>query len=225
MRNIAIVVAHPDDVAFCMGGTAWLLKDRYKLHVFCMTQGQRGLKDRSMDETAAIRKLEEQAACDLLGAELHWGGLIDGEVFAGRETCEWLAGELKALDPVAVFTMFPIDVADHATVYILATKAMHLAGIFHEVELYLMEAGAGGQTNQFDPDLYVDVTPVVEDKKRLMRCHICQIRDEAGVERWLTRERFRGRLARCEYAEGFKLYYPIVNQRWGRKPGYLLLDL
>ena len=32
--NIAIIVAHPDDLAHAMGGTAWLLKDRYKLHAF-----------------------------------------------------------------------------------------------------------------------------------------------------------------------------------------------
>ena len=39
---IAFVTGHPDDVAFAMGGTAWLLKDKYQLHVFCATRGERG---------------------------------------------------------------------------------------------------------------------------------------------------------------------------------------
>ncbi len=38
---VAFVVAHPDDVAFLMGGTAWLRKDRYQLHVICASQGER----------------------------------------------------------------------------------------------------------------------------------------------------------------------------------------
>ena len=41
-RSIAFVVAHPDDVAFSFGGTAWLLHEQYKLHVLCASKGERG---------------------------------------------------------------------------------------------------------------------------------------------------------------------------------------
>ena len=42
MKSILLVVAHPDDLAWGMGGTDLLLKDRYHLHVVCATTGECG---------------------------------------------------------------------------------------------------------------------------------------------------------------------------------------
>ena len=44
MDSILFIVAHPDDLAFGMGGTALLMKDKFKLHIFCATRGERGMK-------------------------------------------------------------------------------------------------------------------------------------------------------------------------------------
>ncbi len=225
MKNIAFVVAHPDDLAHSMGGTALLLKDDYRLHVFCLTKGERGIKGKSLAEAAAIREKEEQAAADLLGAELSFLGQIDGEVFADRAACEDLAVRLKALEPAGLFTLWPINVADHIAAYTIATKALHLAGRFHETEIYMSESGPGGQTNMYEPDLYVDITPVVDAKRELIRCHRSQNATEANVEKVLDRNRFRGLLARCEFAEPFKLVNPPVNQRWGKPWSSLLLNI
>lgn len=85
MDAIVFVVAHPDDVAYGMGGTATLLKDKYHLHVVCATRGDRGKKGTSMAETSALREKEEIAACKQLGAELTFLNLIDREVFENGE--------------------------------------------------------------------------------------------------------------------------------------------
>lgn len=223
-KNIVLMAAHPDDIAMSMGGTAWLLKDRYQLHVICLSKGERGLKGTPMDQTAAIREKEEQGACDLLGATLTFGGQIDGEIYPDRSLCERVAEMLKKLEPVALFTMWGVEVPDHEAAHMTARRALQLAGMKDAIEEYMYEAGPGGQTNMFDPDLYVNISDVAEEKKRLIRCHACQV-SEAGVERWMRLDAFRGRLARCEYAEGFKVTNPLINKRWGRKVGYLLLDL
>ena len=41
MENIVFIVAHPDDMAYGMGGTAWLLKEKYNLHILCTTRGEK----------------------------------------------------------------------------------------------------------------------------------------------------------------------------------------
>jgi LmbE family N-acetylglucosaminyl deacetylase len=90
--SIVFVVAHPDDLAIIMGGTALLLKDRYQLHVLCASKGERGYPWKGVGrlkpinpEIATIRAKEEKAACAMLGANLTFLGQIDGEIFAGRE--------------------------------------------------------------------------------------------------------------------------------------------
>jgi LmbE family N-acetylglucosaminyl deacetylase len=224
-RNIVMIAAHPDDIAHGMGGTAWLLKDKYQLNVLCLTKGERGLSREVSEETASIREKEEAAACKLLGANLTFLGLIDGEVFAGREICERVAEILKELDPIAVFAQWPVNVPDHTAAFTIAMKACSLAGIYHTTEFYMLENGVGGQTNQFEPDMYVDISDVVEHKKDLIRCHACQFRGENHIEKILSRNVFRGLLARCDYAEPFKTINPPVNRRWGSKTGNILLDL
>jgi LmbE family N-acetylglucosaminyl deacetylase len=224
-RSVVFVVAHPDDLAFGMGGTAWLLKDKYKLHVLCLTKGERGLKGQSHSETAAIREKEEAAACALLGAELTFLGQMDGEIYAHPEICQRVAEILKELDPVAVFSLWPINVPDHAATGQIASKAMNLAGIYFTSELYYSEVSLGGQGNQFDPDIYVNTSDVMEEKFKLARCHVCQNVDDRSVKGMITRDRVRGLLARCEYAEAYKTPWPLMGTRWDRKSTCILWDL
>jgi hypothetical protein len=64
----------------------WLLKDRYRLHVFCASKGERGYADPQgrtglakppSEALAATRAAEEAEACRLLGAELCFLGQAD----------------------------------------------------------------------------------------------------------------------------------------------------
>ncbi len=224
-RNILFVEAHPDDIVHGMGGTAWRLKDDYDLHLVCLTSGQRGIRGKSAEEAAAIRIAEERAACELLGAEATFMGEMDGELFAGRELCEKVADIVRRLEPAAVFTLWPVNVPDHTAACEVATKALHLAKVFFTTELYMIENGMGGQTNQFEPDVYVNISDVIEHKRQLMRCHRSQVPDEARVERTLERNRFRGLLARCDWAEPFKTYWPLMGTRWERKSTCILWEL
>ena len=224
-RSVVFVTAHPDDLSHAMGGTAVLLSRQYRVHVLCLTRGERGIRGKSMAQAAAIRSREERAAAALIGARVTFLGQIDGEVYAERRVCARVARILKRLRPMALFTLWPLNVPDHVACYTIAVKALHLAGIFYTTEVYMGENGIGGQTNQFDPDLYVDITKVLDAKRELVRCHRSQNPTGADVERVLERNRLRGMMARCEWAEPFKSVMPIANRRWGRKAGSLLLGL
>ncbi len=207
METILLIVPHPDDVAFGMGGTALRLKERYHLQVLCATKGERGVPGQAMAVTAAIREKEEAAACAMLGAELTFLGLIDAEVYAGREICERVEAMLRQIQPVAIFTIWPIDWhPDHSAIAEIAQKARHLAGF--SGEFYYIEEGLGSQTTSFRPDIYVDITPVFDERIRLLRLHACQNVDDCLVNEAIRRAEFRGQECGCRYAEGFKMPLP-----------------
>ena len=131
-KNIVIVSAHPDDFEFGMGGTAALLKEKgYFLHLILCAGGQGGIKGASPEEAGKIREKEQKAACALLDAELYQLKERDNELFAGREICEKTADIIKKIDPVAVFTQWPINVRDHSASYEIVQKALHMADIYY----------------------------------------------------------------------------------------------
>ncbi|HAU36406.1 MAG TPA: hypothetical protein DCX07_01645 [Phycisphaerales bacterium] len=203
METIVCLAAHPDDIAYAMGGTLLRLKDRVRIHVLCVTKGQRGLPGQDPDQTAALREKEEQAACDLLGAELTFLEQMDGEVFAGEPLCRQVAGLLDGLAPSAVFTLWPIDNhPDHSAVSEIARKAVRLSKAAPPLIYY--EAMYGVQAFQFRPDVYVDITDVMDRKVELIRCHVCQNLDDRMVQRAFPQCALRGSEAGCKYAEGFK---------------------
>ena len=223
--NIVFIVAHPDDLAHSMGGTAYLMKEKYQLHVLCLTKGEHGIKGKSHDEAAAIREKEEAAACQILNANLSFLGQIDGQTYANKEICEKVSLLLGALQPQAVFTLWPINEhPDHVVVHGIATKALQLAGIYRQTELYFSENVMGAQTNQFSPDIYINISEVIEIKSELIKCHVSQNPIDKGVDNILQRNIFRGKLSGCLYAEAFKTNYPLTING-PRKTGGVLLNL
>jgi LmbE family N-acetylglucosaminyl deacetylase len=228
--NVVFVVGHPDDVALSFGGTAWLLKDLYKLHVLCASKGERGYHYDGAglappsQEVGATREREEQQSCAMLGAELTFLGQTDGEIFAGCEVCQTVAAMLTALKPAAVFTHCPFEKPDHAAVYGIATHSLHLAKLFWTTEIY-MPVGTGSEFNNAKPDVYVNISSVIEQKRALIRCHKRHSKTEAEVEEWIAPNRHLGRLAWCDYAEAFASALPMVAERWKREAGSILMRL
>ena len=205
MEDIAIIVAHPDDVAYGLSGTLLQLGTEFKLHVICATRGERGLAGKkSMQETATIREKEEMAACKLLNAELTFLDLIDREVFADKTNSERLGAILTEIKPRAVFTIWSIDChPDHSAVSELTKKALFLTNL--DTELYFFEESFGEQTTQFDPDIYVDISEVLERKLGIIRCHVCQNSNDRLAQSSIIQSAHRGLKCQVGYAEGFKV--------------------
>ncbi|MDA3797825.1 MAG: PIG-L family deacetylase [Kiritimatiellae bacterium] len=210
MKNIVFVVAHPDDMAYGMGGTAWLLKDKYNLHVLCATRGERGLPGICTEsETAVIRQNEEKKASgNLLGAKITFLDRMDREVFADKTTSRKIASILTELNPAAVFTIWPVDAhPDHSAVSELTKKAIFLSEL--DCELIFCEERMNSQTSQFQPDIYVNISSVMDKKLKMIRCHECQNTDD-NMAKWAIRQSgARGMESCVDYAEGYKTILPI----------------
>ncbi len=179
--RIAVVTAHPDDLMPCFG-TIMLSRGLFEWHVIDFTHGERGLGEAGYRDgsTARTRMAEEDAVCTALGAKHYWLDEIDGEAYASRETCGRMAELLAELKPRAVFAHWPVDIhGDHSMAGVAALKAVFLAGL--SPEIYFMEQEY--QTKRFTPDIFVDVTDVMERKRELIRLYKCQYRDGAIEQR------------------------------------------
>lgn len=204
-ETIVFAGAHPDDLVGS-AGLAFLLKDRFELHVMDFTKGELGLgmpglKDGS---TAARRVIEEQNACAMIGAEPHFMGEVDGFAYANKEVTARITDLFKELQPRAVITHWPLDRhLDHTMCTASVLKAVSMAGLMStgKTEVYFFEETC--QSMNFQPRFYVDITSVWEKKVELIRKYVCQNVDDGMVKHKKADAVFRGSQIIAEYAEAF----------------------
>jgi len=194
--NILAIGAHPDDIEFGCGGT--LIKHARignPIHFLIMTDGRYGADP-------ALRRKEQEAACAYLGARLHWGGFPDTEVQNMRELIVRIEGAIKEARPDIVFINYDADVhQDHRSISQAGVSATRYCRevLFYEVP----------STRHFEPDVFVDIHDVLDDKMKLLKLHSSQI-DRTRVEDLTILEsahscaNFRGYQGRVKFAEGFK---------------------
>jgi LmbE family N-acetylglucosaminyl deacetylase len=214
LPNMLIITAHPDDWEFTMGGTAYLLKDKYHIHIVIASKGERGLSKEPSTETAAIRVKEAEASAQKINAALHFLGKIDGEIYADKDGVDKVISLLNELKPTLIFILWPIDKPDHAAAANIALMALMKTDMIYDKEIYFTDAGHGATTNQFEPKLYVNTTSVWKNKEELIRCHACQNKEGHLLEGAKIIDKNYGYMIRTEYAEGFVPVYPLSNGRW-----------
>jgi N-acetylglucosamine malate deacetylase 1 len=225
LKNILIVTAHPDDWEIAMGGTATLLQNKYHIHVLIASKGERGLSKEPSEKTAKLREDQSIEGCKRIHATLHFLGKMDGEIFADRNGVDSITKILLKLNPVMIFTHWPLDKPDHAAVSNMTTLALWKTGFVHDHQVYYFGVQLPS-LEHFDPDLYVNITNVIDNKKELIRLHSLQADDEERlVNATIELDKMYGQLARCEYAEGFKTFNTIIGNRWNKKMKYSLLEL
>ena len=171
-ESIVYVSAHPDDLGGS-AGTLMLLARKYEVYVVDYTHGERGLGDGGFKDgsTKVKRTAEEKAVCEMLGLHLLWLDEVDGEAFAGRETCARLAEIYRRLRPRAIIAHWPLDThGDHVMCSAAAMRAVALAGIAPEVYFQFQSH----QSRGFQTAYYVDVTSVAERKRKALSLYACQ---------------------------------------------------
>lgn len=172
-RDVVVYVScHPDDLAGSVG-TVMRLTESYDVHVFEYTHGERGLGEaKYLDGSCRkLRTAEDEAVCRAIGVPLHWFDEIDGEAFAGRETCERMAEEFRKLKPRAIIVHSLMETHyDHMMSAAAALKAAQLAGL--KPEIYFQEQDV--QSRAFQPRYYVDVTALTDRRREVISLWACQ---------------------------------------------------
>ena len=114
-KTILLFTPHPDDDTFCCAGTlAKLQKLGNKIHIFIYTNDDKGSYDPDMtsQRLAAIRKMEEENSCKVLGIpaqNIHWLQFHDGmlEYANPLDLVEEVTKIIRTYRPDVVMTIDP----------------------------------------------------------------------------------------------------------------------
>ena len=196
------VGAHPDDPESGCGGTlARYAALGHAVTIVYLTRGERGITGKSLDDAARIRTAECEAACRIIGASPKFFGQIDGATEVTRAQVDAMQRLLSPQTPDLLFTHWPVDThMDHQVASMLTIRAW--MGLRTPL-LYFFEVDTGSQTEGFMPNTYVDVSSVLEQKKRALFAHVSQ--DGQGIwrEHHEVMTQWRGREVGVPAAEAF----------------------
>jgi N-acetylglucosamine malate deacetylase 1 len=182
--------AHPDDAEAWNAGVLKLLKDRgYKIVIATMTGGDLGGCKMNMEETARVRFDEAKKAAAVLDAEYYTLGGVDGFLFDSKDFRLKVISLIRKVKAGVIFTHLPNDYhTDHRTTSNIVEAAAMVSSLdtvpvpeepvaitpllYHSSPLTLSDP-LGSQIAP--PHFYVDVTSVIETKKKMLGYHKSQI--------------------------------------------------
>lgn len=228
MSKTAIAIAcHPDDIEFMMAGTLIRLRDAgYEIHYMNIANGSLGSAVMNRDETVAARRGEAMSAAKLIGAVYHESICDDLEVFYTLENLAKVVETVRDVNPEIILTHGPYDyMEDHVNAGRLAVSAAFCRGMqnfkcdrkypvrMDDVAVYhsMPHSLTDSLRNPVIPELYVDISGVIETKKAMLSCHKSQKEwldvsqgNNAYIEELTFRGKYYGGLSgRFEYAEGW----------------------
>ena len=203
MRILAIG-AHPDDIEFGCGGT--LIKYAQQGHdvfLLVMTDGGAGGVGR-------IRRLEQQAARDILGvSKLYWGEYPDTAIPLNRESIQRVERVILDVRPDFIFVHSQDDThQDHRHLSVATITATRYT---RNVLLY-----EGPTTQNFSPNVFVDIDGVLKNKIAALQAHESQV-TKTNIEGMNILDivqslaHFRGIQGRVKNAEAFVPLRLFIN--------------
>jgi LmbE family N-acetylglucosaminyl deacetylase len=203
--NILAIGPHPDDIEIGCGGT--LIKYAQKGHNIFMLIITRG----EMGGEGEVRYREQLDAAGIIGArDLLWGDLRDTELIdKGNDIIHMVERHIASIKPHFIFVNFVDDThQDHRTVNrsVLSATRYVKNVMFYEVPT----------TNNFTPNVFVDIGSVLDKKLDALKAHASQImktniEDLSIIDIARSSAHFRGVQGRVPLAEGFVSERLFIN--------------
>ncbi len=186
--NVLSVMAHQDDELMCLGTMLRMQARGDALHFVCVTDGSGGMvhaPQMSRAEAAAVREREMRDLVRQVSGTYTCLGERDEYLYDTPSVRDHLIGAIRAAQADVIFTHFNPDYnLDHMTGNLLVRQCvMHATLPMVKSEapplsatpaVFLVEPTGGFE---FEATHYVDITPHIERKRALIRCH--QSQDEA----------------------------------------------
>jgi len=166
-----------------------------------LTRGEAGIRNKSHQEAASIRTAESRKACEILKARPVFADQIDGSTELNSARYEQFNRIFEVEQPDIAFAPWPVDShRDHRIASLLTYDAWLRAG--RKFVLYYTEVESGSQTQNFWPNVYVDITATEPRKRAACYAHASQSPGEFyGLHEMMNR--FRGMECGCKLAEAF----------------------
>jgi LmbE family N-acetylglucosaminyl deacetylase len=188
--TVLVVSCHPDDMEFMMGGTLLLLKaEGCVIHYINVANGCDGSAELPPQEIAAVRRLEAMKSAERLGAVFHESIADDLDVFYTQHLIRRIAALVRRTKPDIVLTQSMEDyMEDHMNTARIAVTATFLRSVdnyrsipderavFQDSMLYHATPHilTDMMRRPIVPEMYIDVTSVIDEKERLLACHASQ---------------------------------------------------
>ncbi len=224
-NRVMVICAHPDDLDFGCSGTMtlWAGEGKEIIYVLC-TSGDKGTDDPGItpENLMEMRENEQRCSAANVGAkDLVFLRLRDGEVENNHHLRRELVRLIRKYRPHIVLTHDPanrlfenqyICHSDHRAVGEAVFDAIYPAAgnrnYFPELLLEGYEPHKVSEIYFFGthkPDVWVDISPVMQEKTAALLCHKSQLRSDESFVSWI-RERFSelGKPKGMKYAEVFR---------------------
>lgn len=221
MYNVLAISCHPDDMEIHCAGTLLKCKERGDNVTVCnVANGNMGHVVLEPDELRKVRRAEADASAALAGFTATTCDIGDLYVnSADRAQHDKIVEVIRRAKPDFIITHAPNDyMIDHVETSKLVFYASFSASIPH----YRPDLGEATPVTpifymdnssyiDFEPDIYVDISDVIDKKLEMLACHKSQVvwlMDHDGkdvVEEARQASKFRGGQACVGYAECFKI--------------------
>lgn len=226
--RLIAVVAHPDDAELlCAGTLARARSEGAAIGICVLCKGDKGQPAKPINNLAAVRRREMAAAARALGAQLFSGAAPDGTLSDSAPQRLFLTEIFRRFRPTLILAHAPSDYhPDHRATSALADAASWFCASrgYRTRSAPLPDAPALwwmdtiGMTG-FEPGLYVDVSPFVAVKERMLSCHKSQLsrsgdRDFSPIADLMRRQsEARGSQAGVLAAEAFVAHHAFKRGR------------
>ena len=211
-----------------MSGTLMLLREvGYEIHYMNVANGCCGTTQYDVETIARMRRAEAIAAAEAIGAIFHESICDDLAIFYEKSTLAKVASVVREVAPEILLTHAPSDyMEDHMNVCRLAVTAAFARGmpnfpvdpprtpVVSKVTVYHAQPYSHHDPlgRRVEPDMFVDVSDLVERKVAMLAKHVSQKRwlDESqGMDSYLQSLRDLdaecGRMSgRFQYCEGWR---------------------
>lgn len=214
-NDTLVVVAHPDDEVLGCGG--YLLENH--------ARGGRNwvlfLNNGYIRSNYTASDIEEQI--QKTSSILHYSPIIETleaslfDTYPQRTVNDVVTKYIKKIKPKTVITHIANDLhQDHRvvnTATMVACRYTNGSSVKNLIEMPVISSSEINPRFSFAPNLFVDITPYIEDKKRAMEQYVFEaeamkeLRGEKGIEGWGI---FYGMHIGVKYAEAFKLIRGVL---------------
>ena len=202
--KILAIGAHPDDIEFGCSGAMIKYADRgHRLFLMIMTEGDLG----APKPTRKTEQIDSQA---ILGVErIFWGNYEDTYLQVDKNVISEIEDVIATVKPDFIFCHYPDDThQDHrhlAQAVISATRYIRNV-LFYE----------GPTTQNFDPQIYIDISETIDRKIKALKAHRSQIiktniEDLSIIELARSTANFRGTQGRVKFAEAYSALRLFIN--------------
>ena len=167
--SIAVIAPHPDDE--CLGASGALLLAPSKTDIFVLTDGSHGSEERSFEEEAALRRSQFEAEMEYVKPRSYtWLGYEDTKLSCHPEC----ADKIDFRPYTIIFLPWTKSFhPDHRHAASFCIDAIRRQGAKSSCYFYEINAPF------YRPTHYIDITGIVEEKRRLIGFHRDQKKQEA----------------------------------------------